>query len=281
MLALAAGYFLVAYLLAPGAIYRLVFSYFIPSKRFQRTRTEEVVFSVLAVVGPFLLSWILLCHSPIGRFPCFGSWHDKIAAYDAVVLGLVSDGHPPVTIIGAYTRVLQEQARFVFYLWVLCGLEGWICGKIVIRYGSYSDTSNRFCDKFLLRHVSEWQILFTTITLPEVERGKMVEIDALSADTLYTGRLVNWFTDQDGNLAGIFLKDAFRFQRDNWNRDVAADKAGERESYWREIPGANLYVVASSISNYNIRYVTEEAHLASILRRRFGNDTTVTKVTTV
>ena len=27
------------------------------------------------------------------------------------------------------------------------------------------------------------------------------------------------------------------------------------ESYWRPIPGAQLYLVAGSIANYNIRYV--------------------------
>ncbi len=52
MIALVAGFLLVAYLLAPGAIYRLTFSFYISSKRFQRTRTEEIVFSVLVTVIP-------------------------------------------------------------------------------------------------------------------------------------------------------------------------------------------------------------------------------------
>ena len=66
MIALVAGFLLVAYLLAPGAIYRLAFSFYISSKRFQRTRTEEIVFSVLVTVIPFLLTWILLDNTPLG-----------------------------------------------------------------------------------------------------------------------------------------------------------------------------------------------------------------------
>ena len=63
MIALIAGFLLVGYLLAPGAIYRQIFSFYIPAKRFQRSRTEEIVFSVLATLLPFAISWLLLLHT--------------------------------------------------------------------------------------------------------------------------------------------------------------------------------------------------------------------------
>ena len=80
MLALVAGFFLVCYLLAPGAIYRLAFSFFIPSKRFQRSRTEEIVFSVVAVMGPFLLAWAILCHTKVARDDALhhAIFHDQV-----------------------------------------------------------------------------------------------------------------------------------------------------------------------------------------------------------
>lgn len=280
MLALVAGYALVAYLLAPGAIYRLLFSFFIPSKRFQRNRTEEIVFSVLAVSVPFLACWILLCHTRLGMYPHFSVFPTKSDAYRQVFQSLLTDGHPPTTILDAYRRVLKEQARFIVYLWIFCGIEGWIGGEIVTRYGSYAENSRRkaFCDKFLLRHVSEWQVLFTTITLPEVQRKDTVEMDVLPANTLYRGRLVNWFTNKDGDLAGIFLVDASRFQRDDWSRDKAAGKTELRDSYWRDIPGANLYITASSITNYNIRYVHAGRPIEELVRESFGQDATITKL---
>jgi hypothetical protein len=90
MLALVAGFFLVSYLLAPGAIYRLAFSFYIPSKRFQRSRTEEIIFSVFAVLLPFLGTWLLLCHTPVGTHPHLHSTPPKSEAYRQVFQSLLS-----------------------------------------------------------------------------------------------------------------------------------------------------------------------------------------------
>lgn len=283
MLALVAGFVLVAYLLAPGAIYRLAFSFFIPSKRFQRNRTEEVVFSVLAVSIPFLACWILLCHTPVGRLPHFSAEPGKTESYRQVFASLLSDTHPEPTLLDAYRRVLREQIRFIVYLWIFCAGEGLIGGTIVAGYGNYPDSSlrKRFCDIFLLRHVSEWQVLFTVMTLPKAEVKKVVEVDVLSSDTLYKGRLVNWFTDKDGNLAGIFLEDASRFRRDDYLQDKASQTPKSREDYWRPIPGAKLYIAASSITNYNIRYVARQmpveklANLEKLVKETFGKSATI------
>jgi hypothetical protein len=124
--------------------------------------------------------------------------------------------------------------------------------------GDYPDGSflRGFCDRFLLKNVSEWQILFTTLSLPSDDPRTVVEIDALSTlNVLYRGRLVNWFTDQDGKLAGIFLINAQRFRRDQIARDRANNIFKENEKYWTPVPGSNLYLAAANLANYNIRYV--------------------------
>ncbi len=262
MIAIVAGFVLVAYLLAPGAIYRLTFSFYISSKRFQRTRTEEVVFSVLVTVIPFLLAWILLLHTPLGSlppthpasYPSLG----KREAYHAVLSSLLSDttkGTP--VLLAAYLRCAAEQARFIAVLWLFCALEGWLTGRVIRSYGDYADGSflRKFCDRFLLKNVSEWQVLFTTLALPSNDPRIIVEIDALSSlNILYRGRLVNWFTDQAGQLEGIFLIHAQRFQRDLLARDRAANIQKPNEDYWVPVPGSNLYLVASSLTSYNVRY---------------------------
>jgi hypothetical protein len=259
LIALVAGFLLVAYLLAPGAIYRLAFSFYISSKRFQRTRTEEIVFSVLVTVIPFLLTWILLDHTPLGSYPAIHSAIGKREAYRSVLSSLLSDKTTDAaTLIPAYLRAAAEQSRFIAILWLLCGVEGWVTGRVIRRYGDYPDGSflRGFCDRFLLKNVSEWQILFTTLSLPSNDPRKVVEIDALSTlDVLYRGRLVNWFTDQDGKLEGIFLINAQRFRRDQIARDRANNIFKESEKYWAPVPGSNLYLAAANLANYNIRYV--------------------------
>ena len=240
MIALVAGFLLVAYLLAPGAIYRLAFSFYISSKRFQRTRTEEIVFSVLVTVIPFVLTWILLDHTPLGGYPGFHSSIDKREAYRTIFSSLFSDTtHSAPPLISAYLRAAAEQARFLTVLWLLCGLEGWLTGRVIRRYGDYPDGSflRGLCDRFLLKNVSEWQVLFTTLSLPSNDPRTVVEIDALSTlNILYRGRLVNWFTDQEGKLEGIFLIGAQRFRRDQLVRDRAANIVKPSETYWAPFP---------------------------------------------
>ncbi len=258
MIALVAGFLLVAYLLAPGAIYRLTFSSYISSKRFQRTRTEEVVFSVLVTLIPFLLTWILLLHTPLGRYPVLHHASGKREAYRAVLTSLLSyipQASP--ALISAWLRTAAEQGRFIAVLWLFCALEGWQLGRVVRRYGDYPDGSflRGFCDRFLLKNVSEWQVLFTTLALPSGDPRTVVEIDALSSlNILYRGRLVNWFTDQAGQLEGIFLINAQRFQRDQLARDRAGNIVKKNEDYWVPVPGSNLYLVASSLVSYNVHY---------------------------
>ena len=259
MIALVAGFLLVAYLLAPGAIYRLTFSFYISSKRFQRTRTEEIVFSVLVTLIPFLLTWILLLHTPLGSYPAIHGAIGKREAYSAILSSLLTDAsHGSPTLISAYLRATAEQARFIGLLWFLCAVEGWMTGRVIRSYGDYPDGSflRGFCDRFLLKNVSEWQVLFTTLSLRSDDPRTVVEIDALSTvSVLYRGRLVNWFTDQDGKLEGIFLINAQRFRREQIARDRAANIVKDSEEYWKPVPGSNLYLAASSLANYNIRYV--------------------------
>jgi hypothetical protein len=259
LIALVAGFLLVAYLLAPGAIYRLTFSSYISSKRFQRTRTEEIVFSVLVTVVPFLLTWLLLDHTPLGSYPAIHSSIDKREAYRSIFSSLLSDtsrGSP--VLLSAYLRAAAEQGRFIALMWLLCAIEGWQTGRVIRSYGDYPDGSflRTFCDRFLLKSVSEWQVLFTTLSLRSNDPRTVVEIDALSTlNILYRGRLVNWFTDQDGKLEGIFLIGAQRFRRDQLARDRAANVTKPSDAYWAPVPGSNLYLVANTLTSYNVRYV--------------------------
>jgi hypothetical protein len=146
----------------------------------------------------------------------------------------------------------------VSVLWVLCAVEAMATSSLLRRYGDLPDRGllTWVCEKLFLVHVSEWQILFTTDFLPRSERNKFVEVDVLtSGDMLYRGRVTDWFVDNDGKLLGLFLTDADRFRRDDLQHDRESNLTKPVEGYWKAIPGSNLYIQASSILNYNIRYV--------------------------
>jgi hypothetical protein len=287
MSALVAGFFLIGYLLAPGVLYRLAFSAYIPAKRYQRTRTEEIVFSLLVTILPFLIAWIVLLHTPLGTLPHFTGAGSKHDAYRTIFRSLLPGPDASKDLEApAYIRGFLEQLRFLALLWPLCAAEGWLCGHIVSRYGNYSPTSRRkwFCDRVLLTYVSEWEILFTALALPTSQADVEIEIDALAADTLYRGKLVDWFLDADGKLEGIFLENAARYQKDDLARDRDQHIDHPKETYWRPIPGAKLYLVASTIANYNIRY-TRPANATNLpipeitiaqLQARLGTDTIIT-----
>lgn len=171
MIAILAGFLLVGYLLASGAIYRLLFFFGISSKRFQRTRTEEIVFSVLVTLLPFCLTCLLLFSTPLGRLPVL-SGMEKHEAYRTVlnsVLPATAGSDLPHDIVArAYLRAFGEQARFLVCVWLLTAFEGWCASRILLRYGDFPEGSfqKRLCDKTLLRHVSEWELLLTTFAQP-------------------------------------------------------------------------------------------------------------------
>ncbi len=285
MSALVASFLLIGYLLAPGIIYRLAFSAYIPAKRYQRSRTEEIVFSLLVTLLPFLLAWLLL-HTPLGHLNPLVNGPPKQEAYQTIFRSLLPG--PDLAkdrLAPAYLRGFYEQVRFLGVLWALCGIEGWLCGRLVFFYGDYDPHSPRkwFCDRFLLTYVSEWEILFTSLALPTSQSDVEIEVDALSLDTLYRGKLVDWFLDADGKLEGIFLEAAARYQKADLIRDRIAGIDKPKESYWRAIPGAKLYLVASTIANYNIRYVRplkphelSEADTLEQLRAGLGDDAIIT-----
>src|SRR5207302_7667278 len=134
--------------------------------------------------------------------PAINSSIGKREAYRSILSSLISDkAVDSGTLIAAYLRAAAEQGRFIAILWLFCAVEGWVTGRVIRRYGDYPDGSflRAFCDRFLGKNVSEWQIVFTTLSLPSDDAETVVELDALSTRrVLYRGRLVTWLIDQHG-----------------------------------------------------------------------------------
>src|SRR5271155_964263 len=67
MIALVTTYFLVFYILIPGVLFRLLTSWFVPLKLFERTRTQEATFAVAVALLPFAIALFGVWNLPVMR----------------------------------------------------------------------------------------------------------------------------------------------------------------------------------------------------------------------
>ena len=96
MIALVTTYFLVFYILIPGALFRFFTSWFVPLKLFERTKTQEATFAVAVALFPFALSLLGVWYLPLAKqypFPVQGeSYADRRQDYHRVASILTDIG---------------------------------------------------------------------------------------------------------------------------------------------------------------------------------------------
>lgn len=90
---------------------------------------------------------------------------------------------------------------------------------------------------------------------------------------LYRGTVENHFVGKDGELRGLLLKDAKRFQYSRLESDRVAGKQRATEQYWKEIPGSNLYVSFEKVVTLNLRYELPQDVLLKRLRDKIQSAT--------
>jgi len=170
MIALVTTYFLVAYILVPGIIFRSASSARVRLKIFQRTRTQEATFSVAVAIIPFGLALFGVWHLPLMRHypfpvsegtaaqrrqdyqrvtrlllsPDASKVLDEPTAQSPTPQGPVSSGslssastRPGDAVWDALDRVARRQARFLSWYLALTALEGWIFGYLASKYGDW------------------------------------------------------------------------------------------------------------------------------------------------
>jgi hypothetical protein len=131
----------------------------------------------------------------------------------------------------------------------------------------------------VLQNISEWHVLLTSFLFP----GTTIHVDVLTIeDHLYQGDVLDYTRDREGNLAGLYLNNAQRYDRTGLLADRAellADRAERKAKanaeYWRAIPGKRLFIFADKISTLNVRPQTTLA-AAGELARQLDPDATVT-----
>jgi hypothetical protein len=249
MVALIISYFLIAYLLAPRALFRWA-SVFIPLK-FQRTRSEEIAFAIWISVLPLVVAIgidLVSCGRPSAR------------PYEQVFAASYSEAifeRNQKEFWTALYDVVLRQGEFLGLYYILVLFETFIFVKLVNNYGNWRSKCplyERFVQQVLLRGISEWHVLLTLFNFPDTPKLK-VAADVLSdADHLYQGDVVDHFINNDGALSGLILENPRRFDRARYLSDKQKDDSVKAEGYWRDIPSSNLYIPREKVLNLNLRY---------------------------
>lgn len=289
MVAVIASLVLLFYILIPSGIFRFVTSLTLPIKKFHKTKAQDITFAVLSCFLPFWLAVLIVWYAVTWPFPTQESVQQRRDAYRTFFLTMESDkqleqallpspasssapARPPV-FWPSMNSVLKRQGRFLVWYYVLVAFEAGVFSWLAWQYrAGRRRLRDRLGSWILPPIVSEWHVMLTDFGSPAPRRG--IELDILSADgILYKGGLKDYFFNVDGELSGILLGHAYRFNRDEYLDHKRADLQAasknnsteppvkpftkESESYWKEIPGADLfYIPKERISNINVRHVT-------------------------
>lgn len=268
MIALIASALLGLYVFAPYIFFQRVSSLFIRLKKFQRTKTEEVGAGIIVAGLPFAATLFLFWIGAIGGccvpFPMVDSPATKFSDYRVVFDAAYSDHYftdHEQAAWSALDRVYKRQMDFLTWNYIFVFLET-VAFILLTRHYGYLRRYKLyapFASRALLPAISEWHILLSDFTFPRRER-RSVKADIMSKDDiLYRGDIAEYFLDSTGDLSGLLLKNAERFQYEKLKDERKNNIAKDTKEYWKEIPGGgNFYLPNSNIASINIRYELPE-----------------------
>lgn len=276
MIALIASALLGLYVFVPYILFHRLCSLFLRLKKFQRTKTDEIVFGVIVAGLPFVLTLFLFWHGLINvnlvPYPLADTHEQRVSDYRMVAASVYNEAHfkeHEAETWSAAARVYQRQADFLTWNYILVFLEILLYVALTSQYGRFRD--NRayawIASRVLLPAVSEWHILLTDFNFPPGEK-RSVAVDVMTKDNLlYRADVANHFLGTDGELSGLLLKNAQRFQYDRLKADRAERKLKDNEEYWKYVSGGgNFYIAGNNISSLNIRYPLPELKYAEEVR---------------
>jgi hypothetical protein len=266
----------VLYILVPGGLFRLITSFAVPVKN-QKTRTQEFTFAALFCLLPFLLALLLVWGN--WPWPTNESIVQRRLAYRTVFTSLASDRQLDDAIQKKVywqhvDSVLRRQWRFLVWYYFLVALEAWLVSWLAKEYRTNGKRYRDKVAKVVLRpSISEWAVLLTNFGSPKTDAH--IQLDVLTMDgVLYQGKLGDRFFNAEGELAGVLLNGAARYDREQYSAHRQADLEAEiakgpyeperkitreKSTYWRLIPGADLfYIPRERIANINVRHVSSD-----------------------
>lgn len=285
MIALLASALLGLYIFAPYIIFHRCSSFFIRLKKLQRSKTDEIVAGFVVAGLPFALTLVLFWGGYISGsmvpFPLVDSHLQKVTDYHTVFTAAYSDHYfteHQAESWEALKRVYMRQGDFLLWNYIFLILETVIFVCLVRQYGRWKHFKPYafLASRVLLPAVSEWHVLLTNFNFPAKE-DRSVEVDAMSKDNiLYRGSVVAHFLGANGELSGLLLENAQRFQYDKLKEDRKSKLVPKKsnEQYWKLIPGTgNFYLPGDNIASLNIRYplprAEQERFVKNLVERLF------------
>jgi hypothetical protein len=286
--ALAASLLITLYLLIPSSLFRLFFGFFVPLRSFVRTRGEELFQAVASVFLPICLTAILVWTvSPFNQLPLsfIDTTQARSADYKLIASALYSEAifkEKGDAFWNALNRTERRQGRFLIWYYLFVVIEGVLVGGLCISYPKLA--GRRWYEvaakHVLLPNISAWHLLLTPFFFQD--KSTVVWVDILCADdTLYRGRVIDHSVDKEGQLAGIIITDAKRYDRKAYLKEKEKSTAAvNKDEYWRPIPGAKLYLFADKILNLNLSYEGPQpsSSLMAALLSRLLNQTIAVEV---
>ncbi|UWZ85270.1 hypothetical protein [Occallatibacter riparius] len=275
MIALLTTYFILAYILIPGVLFRVFAGFFVTLRLFQLTKTQEFTLGVLVALLPLVLANVFVWTVPFAEaYPfayTFGTTNEYKRDYRlAVGMAVAEDPahllepgkEPKSEYEQAVSRIWRRQLRFLSWYFLFSASEGALFGFLTRKYGDWSGKSALYdvlARKVLLPRVSEWQLLLTDFSFPKKPKRDVLA-DVLCGDILYRGKVGDYFLDVNGKLSGLLMKEVDRFRREDFKAAcIEAKGTNEKvdvEKFWRAIPGSNFYIPAENIVNLNVRFPT-------------------------
>jgi hypothetical protein len=280
MIALSASLFLLFYVLVPGAMFRLGTSFAVPLKKFHKTKSQEVTFAVVAAFLPFWFAMALVWYPVSFPFKTPETHQQRKESYRIIFSSFTTDkAMDDATKQGKFwpslNSVLKRQSRFLFWYYCFVAIEATLFWYLASRHRKFRGIKlyDFLVDRLLIPNISEWYVILTDFAVP-TDTPRIIEIDVLSTeDILYRGRVSDYFLDAEGELTGVLLSKAERFERDkyiehkttdfkalieSWPQPPKHTFAESKEKYWSRIPGAGLfYIPKDKISNLNVRHAPE------------------------
>jgi Family of unknown function (DUF6338) len=259
----------IVYIVIPGILVRRIVSLFVPLRKPQWNRTEEITSAVVGTVVPFAIALFLVefIHW-FGQHPFkFDDssalrWSDYKTVFSVSYSEKIYE-HLLETANDSFwqtaLRVMKRQSRLVVWFYAASALIAMISGYVTYKYGDWrhNKTYEFLARKFIIPNVSEWHLMLTPFVHKRAPKRK-VSVEVLTPDhKLYRGFVGDYHIDRDNKLTGIVLEYASRYDLSRRKADKEKGQLGPSESYWRSIPGHALYLLADKIHNLNISYPTE------------------------
>ncbi|MDE1178787.1 MAG: hypothetical protein PW789_19610 [Edaphobacter sp.] len=255
MLALLVSFLIAVYLLGPNLIARWAADLVVFRKSRVESHAEEVARSILAAAIPLALA--VAWARSTGALWASGTQTDVETVFSSLQSDNFFQSHHQQFFTSLYAFFWMNYAilwRLYFLVFIACGVRVFIVFNYNRIWRRLHTRWMRTLLATIVPRISEWDLLFSDMLLPEGTFRIMADVLTKSGG-LYQGTITDRMLSNDGSLVSITLANPRRFERDDFRKAKSADLSTVPDEFWFNIPGNLFIVMASDIANLNLRYV--------------------------